>query len=255
MSLRAMAYAKKVRICRNGEQISRSEKFLFMIMADYYNDERGTVWASVPTLADDGLMDERTARYLIRSLERKLEIRTRLGGPGRISEYEFLGLYGENSPPSAGKRDPHGMGKNYPQQMGKMRPHRWGKNPQRVGKKTAPYKENIIREREEEGESASASSNSDFGKSDWPEVDHWLRDIVRAQTWLPDPNPLDDPLWWEKVGHACGGLDRHKLPQQFFGIQAYVIERGSAPKDKAGWQSLVRHWLMNDEKPSAKGTA
>ena len=59
MSWGATAYAKKVRECPNGELITKSEKLLFMVMADYYNEERGASWAGVKTLAGDALMRDR----------------------------------------------------------------------------------------------------------------------------------------------------------------------------------------------------
>lgn len=96
MSWTASGWAKKVIVCPNGKKITRSEKFLLLIIADYFNDQMRAAWVSVATMADDALMTKRMARYVLRSLEKKGVILTTLGGnrEGKSStnRYEFPGL-------------------------------------------------------------------------------------------------------------------------------------------------------------------
>jgi hypothetical protein len=75
MSLHAMAWAKTVTHGPTGDAITRSEKLLLLVVADYHNAETGHAWPSMTRLAREALMSERHARTLTQSLEAKGLIR------------------------------------------------------------------------------------------------------------------------------------------------------------------------------------
>lgn len=70
MSWKASAYIKELVVCPNGERITRSEKLLALVLADYHQVGEPT-YPSIPSLAQDSLLEERQARRLLDSLERK----------------------------------------------------------------------------------------------------------------------------------------------------------------------------------------
>jgi hypothetical protein len=71
MSWKATAHIKELTHAPNGEAITRSEKLLLLIIADYYNDEKRCAWASVPTIAKNALLSERRVRQVFQSLTEK----------------------------------------------------------------------------------------------------------------------------------------------------------------------------------------
>jgi hypothetical protein len=70
-----MAWAKTVTHGPTGDTITRSEKLLLLVVADYHNAETGHAWPSMTRLAREALMSERHARTLTQSLEAKGFIR------------------------------------------------------------------------------------------------------------------------------------------------------------------------------------
>lgn len=71
MSWDALAYAKKLTHAPTGQPITRSEKLLLLVMAEYYNAEEDLAWASVPELARHSLLSERQTQRLLHSLVTK----------------------------------------------------------------------------------------------------------------------------------------------------------------------------------------
>jgi len=94
MSHRASEYAKTLTHDPSGAMITRREKLLLVILADYHNTTRRTAWPSISTLAVECLMDEREIRRVIVSLEnRGILERVKAGqGRGHYSEYRFPDL-------------------------------------------------------------------------------------------------------------------------------------------------------------------
>lgn len=96
MSHRATLYAKELRICPNGEPVSKLEKLVLYALADYHQDKLGTnTYPSVKTLAEESIMDERSCRRLLGSLERKGVIERMHGrcqGRGHVTFYRFPAL-------------------------------------------------------------------------------------------------------------------------------------------------------------------
>src|SRR5689334_16098734 len=87
-SWEATRWAKKIIVCPNGELITRTEKLLLQIIADYHGDNGCT--ATVATLAGDALLSRRQAHRLLASLERKRVLRVQKAR-GLSSRY-FLNL-------------------------------------------------------------------------------------------------------------------------------------------------------------------
>jgi hypothetical protein len=71
MSWKATAYVKPLKAAPGGTPLSRGEKFLLFILADYHNDEQRAAWPSAAALARDALMTLRHVRNLISSLKSK----------------------------------------------------------------------------------------------------------------------------------------------------------------------------------------
>lgn len=103
MSWKASAYVKELIVAPNGEQLTRSEKLLLLILADYYNDAQGCAWPSIPLLAAEAMLKVRRTQQLMRSIERKGVIITEQtaredGGQG-VNFYRFPELAKSARPP------------------------------------------------------------------------------------------------------------------------------------------------------------
>jgi len=102
MSWRATAFVKELPTGATGKpQLTVSEKFLALLLADAYLDEDQRAICDIPKLARWLLVGERQTLRLIRGLERKQVIRVMRhrnedGQPikGRANEYQFVGLDG-----------------------------------------------------------------------------------------------------------------------------------------------------------------
>lgn len=95
MSGKATGYIKELVTCPNGERITRHEKLLAGVLADSHQTRGEGTFPSVETMAREALMDERTARRLLASLERKGVILRRHGsrqGRGQMTFYFFPAL-------------------------------------------------------------------------------------------------------------------------------------------------------------------
>lgn len=68
MSWAATAYVKKLTATPDGTKITRSEKMLLFVLADYYNEELKAAWVSMQELAKHALMSERQAQRLCKAL-------------------------------------------------------------------------------------------------------------------------------------------------------------------------------------------
>jgi hypothetical protein len=105
MSLHAMAWAKTITHGPTGDAVTRSEKLLLLVLADYYNGEEGCAWPSMSRLAREALMTERHARTLTQSLEAKGLVRierVRLAdGHNATNRYHLPALDAEALPGAA----------------------------------------------------------------------------------------------------------------------------------------------------------
>ena len=81
MSWKATAYVAEIT-----ENITRSEKLLLLCLSNRYNDDERCAWISVPRLAKESLMSERTVHRSLESLVAKGFIAIGLR-PGQSSVY------------------------------------------------------------------------------------------------------------------------------------------------------------------------
>ncbi len=95
MSWKASSYVKRLSHGPSGELLTRSEKLVLLILADYYSDKDGVAWPSVTTVAKDAMLSERRARQVIHNLEKKgsisIDPRRPLAGP-QPNIYRITGL-------------------------------------------------------------------------------------------------------------------------------------------------------------------
>lgn len=89
MSWKASGYVKELR-----EDITVTEKFVLLVLAEYHNTEKKAAWPSVATLAADCLMTERGVQQILTRLtQKKFIIRSRsVGGRGNVSAYQIVGV-------------------------------------------------------------------------------------------------------------------------------------------------------------------
>jgi hypothetical protein len=93
MSWRCSGFVKSLLKGINGEPLTRSEKLIALVLADYYDESYGFAWPSISRLARESLMSGRMVRRVLRSLEEKGILQTRKGGGvGCTSRYRFPGL-------------------------------------------------------------------------------------------------------------------------------------------------------------------
>jgi hypothetical protein len=93
MSWKATGFVKEL------TGLGSSEKLLLMILSDYYNEEEGAAWPSIPRLAKEVGVSERQVYRLIMQLESQLVL-TVLHGRGRTSNrYSFVGYPCHNVTP------------------------------------------------------------------------------------------------------------------------------------------------------------
>jgi hypothetical protein len=88
MSHQASGYVKALL----RDQITRREKLLLMVLADYHSTETRTAYPSIKTLARESLMDLREARRVLDDLEGRILERVPGDGSGHLTAYRFIEL-------------------------------------------------------------------------------------------------------------------------------------------------------------------
>ncbi len=108
MSSRANYYAKTLSVCPNGEMISRSEKFVLMVLADAHQDGAHLrTYPKVATIAEDAMVSERQCQRIFAALERKGVLRREYPngvGRDRLTFYIFPELDEQEGAVSAVKK-------------------------------------------------------------------------------------------------------------------------------------------------------
>lgn len=96
MSWAATGFVKKLRQSHTGELISKAEKLVLFVLADYHNEDRGDAWASLTHLAEESLHTRSGVVRTLRSLEAKgvLQIVRAPDATSRrvTNRYQFVGL-------------------------------------------------------------------------------------------------------------------------------------------------------------------
>lgn len=99
MSWTASAYVRQLIEAPNGQSITRSEKLILFVLADYHNTEKESAWPSVRSIARDAMFSARQTRTILRSCERKgiilIEPRKRSDGSATSNTYRFRQLLEE----------------------------------------------------------------------------------------------------------------------------------------------------------------
>ncbi len=96
MSWKASAYVKELVFAPNGERLTRSEKLLLLVLADYHDERLNEAWPSVKSWAEDAMMSEQRLKELRTGLIRKGVITSspvqNSDGTWGSNRYTFTGL-------------------------------------------------------------------------------------------------------------------------------------------------------------------
>jgi Helix-turn-helix domain len=88
MSWKATGYVKD--LCDN---LTITEKFTLLVLADYHSTDERASWPALDTLAKDCLMNKRSLRRILTRLEEKqFVVRTSGCGRGNVSGYKIVGV-------------------------------------------------------------------------------------------------------------------------------------------------------------------
>lgn len=100
MSWKATAHVKGLERGTNGVKITRAEKLVLFVIADYYNEDMGCAWASRATIARESLTSERHLVRVTQEMQKKglLGVETR---NGNSNLYTFPGLLAKEAATSA----------------------------------------------------------------------------------------------------------------------------------------------------------
>jgi DNA-binding MarR family transcriptional regulator len=71
MSWTATAYVKNLKVSPAGTPISKSEKLLLFVLADYHNEANDEAWMSVQRLAEESLQTQAEVVQMLQGLEKK----------------------------------------------------------------------------------------------------------------------------------------------------------------------------------------
>ena len=88
MSHQASAYVKGLL----RDQVTRPQKLLLMVLADYHNTETQLSYPSLERLALESLVDERAARRILNELEGRIIERVPGQGRGNHTAYRFIAI-------------------------------------------------------------------------------------------------------------------------------------------------------------------
>lgn len=95
MSVRAMAW-----VLRNS-RATLGSRLVLLSLADYADEDGGSIWPSVKTICSDTLLSERQVQYALRNLEQLGEIAVeQKGGGRRTTRYRILMREVQNPHPS-----------------------------------------------------------------------------------------------------------------------------------------------------------
>src|SRR5882762_9575623 len=96
MSWKMSGRVKEIRCGMNGQPITRTDKLVLLVLADYYNETTKSSWPSLSTLAEECLSSKTS---LWRSLTRLEKIGLLTAKVGRWKESEYA-LLPNGDPPS-----------------------------------------------------------------------------------------------------------------------------------------------------------
>jgi hypothetical protein len=80
-------------------------RLVLLVLADYADEDGGSCWPSIKTIANESLLSERQVQYCLRNLEQLGEIEVSKGGGRRSNRYRVLMGRGAKSAPVRGEVD------------------------------------------------------------------------------------------------------------------------------------------------------
>lgn len=95
MSWHATAWVKDLQACPDGARLTRGQKLLLFVLADYHNTAQKFAWPSVLTLASEALLSVSQTKRDLSYLEEHCVIqrcRPKHYGKGHMNGYKFLAL-------------------------------------------------------------------------------------------------------------------------------------------------------------------
>jgi hypothetical protein len=255
MSWKASGYVKQIVLCPNGEGITRSEKLLALVIADYYNEEEGRAWASVATLARDAIMSQRQIRYVLRSLEKKGLISTTTGGVNKSNSYRFPPLGEATVAPPATLAPPAMVAPPARATAGGTATASAGGTAIAIAAKPIINRKKN-REEERSGphgpETGSACPRQTkpklelFSGEGWSELG-WLKEFLQGQESVENfpIRYFGDDRWWRNVSKQVNGISASTVTKTFAFMGSYFLENSARrPVTKRGWMQTVRNLLV-----------
>lgn len=189
MSWKAAGYVKEMVVAPNGVKLTRTEKLVALVLADYHQMGDKHTFPSIATMAGESLMDERMCRRTIASLEEKgviLRVKPDLQYRGVTTFYTF---------PEVDKEGAH-----TPLKKPKKEGDKGGGRGAEGGQKTVPN----IEEQEQEQELKESTLSADAGESD--PVDPFSDDAVDDADEKFTPREID--IITRAFGFYCKVLGR-----------------------------------------------
>ena len=92
MSWQASGFVKSLTVSSTGEAITRGEKLVLLLLADYTDPETGIAWPSMETLAEEGLYDRRQILRIIDSLQKKNFVTVERSEGRKTNRYKIVGI-------------------------------------------------------------------------------------------------------------------------------------------------------------------
>lgn len=258
MSWAASAYVKTLTTAPDGTKITRSEKMLLFVLADYYNDEQHAAWASIGEVARHALLSVRQAQRLCKALVTcgVLALHTRIDPKhGQLSNlYAFPSLDLTRGDMVSGAGDMvSGAGDTSMSGAGD------------IAMSPNPLLEPPIREREETQQVVSLCGTNAVGvlpqdpsmvepdmlpsgkkkrvipplaEEDWiwKELQHYRVEF--------DVDALNDETWWANTGNSFHDFSHKWVPQAFASLARWLQENpGRRPRSVQGWKKRMGYSL------------
>jgi hypothetical protein len=263
----------------SGEAITRQEKLLLFVIANYYRDPPGYARPPETTIATNSRNSLRQVQRLVQRVEEKQLLRVeRLRGGVNHYYFDQATLCA-----AAGRSAVDNPVYNPPDRVQNV-----------TGDKMAPatklcrggaakavsggYRQScgVLKDLEKEEDAAADSlvrQESDLRQAvkksrqqvlrsrelvarvcgrpvgrRWEPEDLWLKKFLESADCFFIPiGALDDPEWWDAVSKACGGVELEFLRPVFAKLRAWLLEHADrTPTTVEGWKELVRQWLCRE---------
>lgn len=92
MSWQATGYVKPLRVSSTGKEITRGEKLVLLLLADYIHPDTGVAWPSMETIADEAMYERRQVIRILESLESKNFITIERSEGKSTNRYRICGV-------------------------------------------------------------------------------------------------------------------------------------------------------------------